>query len=165
MRKYYHQCSKCGATLTPKNWYEFYQKIHRQICKSCEQLKAKERYHRNPRIWIQRSQVYYSLHKKEIREHQNKENAERRIRVLMHYGGMPPRCDCCGEQHLDFLTIDHMKGGGCKHRKLICGSDSSTSFYRWLEKKRFPKGFRVLCSNCNLAIGKRGICPHKKEVE
>jgi hypothetical protein len=32
---------------------------------------------------------------------------------------------------------------------------------RWLRKNGFPKGFRVLCHNCNFAHGHYGYCPHK----
>lgn len=75
--------------------------------------------------------------------------------VLDHYG---KKCVCCGETNLKFLTIDHINGGGTKHRKKIKGEKITT----WLCKNNFPKGFQVLCFNCNW--GKHingGICPHK----
>lgn len=72
------------------------------------------------------------------------------------YGGY--ECACCGEKEKAFLTIDHVYGGGCKHRKEI-GSD----IYRWLRKNKYPPGFQVLCMNCQW--GKKncnGVCPHQK---
>lgn len=42
------------------------------------------------------------------------------------------------------LCIDHIDGGGNRHRKSI-----TTPFYNWLKKNGFPTGFQVLCQNCN----------------
>ena len=81
--------------------------------------------------------------------------------VIEHYGG---KCKCCGEDRLPFLNIDHPKNDGGKHRKLIAngGVASGWKTYHWLRVNNFPKGFRVLCFNCN--IGRHingGKCPHK----
>ena len=65
--------------------------------------------------------------------------------VLDHYGG---KCECCGEDSLDILTIDHINGGGKHHRREI-GVKTSIGFYRWLRENDFPPGFRVLCFNHN----------------
>jgi len=68
--------------------------------------------------------------------------------VLDHYCGEPARCVLCGIDDLRILTIDHVDGGGKKHRsshKLHGGPD----FYRWLRDQEFPPGYRVLCFNCN----------------
>jgi hypothetical protein len=81
-----------------------------------------------------------------------------RLRVLTHYGGNPPKCKCCGEKHIEFLSIDHINGGGSKERK-IYGSKLAYSIIR----RGYPKGYRVLCHNCNQALGYYGYCPHKKK--
>jgi hypothetical protein len=57
----------------------------------------------------------------------------------------------------EFLTMDHINGGGNQHRKKI-----KESIYRWLYHNNFPSGFRVLCANCNMSYGLFGYCPHKK---
>jgi hypothetical protein len=67
---------------------------------------------------------------------------KRKVLVILHYGG---KCACCGESRIEFLTIDHINGGGCKHRRRIRG----IPFYQWLIKHGLPKGYRVLCLNCN----------------
>ncbi len=72
-----------------------------------------------------------------------------------HYG---KQCVCCGEDHREFLTIDHVNGNGAEHRRV--GVMGGTAIYRWLRKNKFPEGFRTLCSNCNLAMGIYGQCPH-----
>ncbi len=76
--------------------------------------------------------------------------------VFCAYGGY--RCACCGEREPKFLSIDHINGGGQKHRKVIGGGN----FYTWLRKYNFPSGFQVLCHNCNLGRSLNGgICPHQ----
>lgn len=82
-----------------------------------------------------------------------------KLYVFNQYGGSI--CACCGETNIAFLTIDHIAGGGSKHRKeenITAGS----AFYGWLKKNNFPKGYQVLCMNCNMArVYTGGVCPHK----
>jgi len=33
--------------------------------------------------------------------------------------------------------------------------------YRWLKKQGYPKGYQVLCFNCNFASA-WGVCPHQE---
>jgi hypothetical protein len=85
----------------------------------------------------------------------------RRIRVVEAYGG---KCTCCGETELVFLAIDHIGGGGNAHRRTLTASGEiagSSNFYKWLEKNGLPKGFQVLCHNCNFAKS-HGGCPHNE---
>jgi hypothetical protein len=81
-----------------------------------------------------------------------------RLEVLQHYGGKTPVCACCGETHIEFLSIDHVDGGGTQHRLKIM---KYGGFYSWLKVNNFPSGFRVLCHNCNQSIGLYGYCPHQ----
>lgn len=85
---------------------------------------------------------------------------ERRVEVLIHYGGFPPRCICCGEMNIEFLCIDHPHGGGKEHRRKI----GTGHFYEQLIKSGFPLGLRVLCHNCNMSTGFYGYCPHEKNI-
>lgn len=64
-----------------------------------------------------------------------------------------------------FLSIDHIDGGGTKHRKEIGiknGKGGNMSF--WIIKNKFPTGFQVLCHNCNMAKGFYGQCPHRNSI-
>src|SRR5438874_1601121 len=74
------------------------------------------------------------------------------------YGG--PQCACCGTLVDEFLTMDHIDGGGNKHKQQIGGG--GTKLYYWLKRRNYPPGFQVLCMNCNFAKGKYGTCPHQK---
>jgi len=80
-----------------------------------------------------------------------------RLEVLQHYSGGTPKCACCGETEIRFLSIDHINGGGIEHRKRINGS-----IYLWLRRNNYPEGYRILCHNCNFSYGLYGNCPHQK---
>lgn len=91
------------------------------------------------------------------RDASNQRNRFNRLRVLTYYGGDPPKCACCGETFLEFLSLDHINGGGRKQRQVI-----KVRWWEWIIKNNFPPGFRVLCHNCNQSIGLYGYCPHSK---
>jgi hypothetical protein len=131
---------------------------------------------KNHEEYLRKRRDYYQKHKTEIcrknkafakahrreRRLANREYYKRlRLEVLTHYGGNPPKCACCGESHIEFLSIDHIKGGGNKHRKSLSGN---REIYRWLIKNNFPEGFQILCHNCNLSKGFYGYCPHKEGI-
>jgi hypothetical protein len=69
----------------------------------------------------------------------------------------PPSCVCCGESVVQFLSLDHINGGGNKHRKEV---GTGIGFYRWLKRNNFPEGFQTMCHNCNQAKWAYGACPH-----
>jgi hypothetical protein len=74
------------------------------------------------------------------------------------YGG---RCACCGEDQMEFLSIDHIFNDGGKLRRE--GKEATgRRFYKQLKDQGFPQGrLQVLCHNCNGAKGYYGICPHE----
>lgn len=90
-------------------------------------------------------------------ELKRKRSKDRRLLVIRHYGG---KCACCGENRIEFLSIDHVNGGGCKERK---ANRIGSHRYKHIINEKFPKKYRVLCHNCNLSLGFYKYCPHKKE--
>ena len=93
------------------------------------------------------------------RSHSKKELAYRRrlrVEVMEALGG---RCACCGETEMHFLQLDHIHGGGSQHLKRV---GDWASVYRSVKEQGFPRDqFRVLCCNCNFAIGHHRFCPHE----
>lgn len=83
----------------------------------------------------------------------------RKLRVFEYYSNGTMICNCCGENIIEFLSIDHINGGGRKHR-----AEVGKNLYRWIIRNNFPPGFQVLCNNCNMAKGIYGICPHKNPL-
>ena len=80
------------------------------------------------------------------------------MEVLNYYSNGSMSCNCCGERELEFLSIDHIDNDGYKHRKT---QGLGTGLYKWLRRNEFPKGFQVLCMNCNFGKWKKGVCPHQ----
>lgn len=66
------------------------------------------------------------------------------------------QCACCGENHYMFLSLDHINGGGNKHR----GESSSYKIYGQAVKTYQPDKYQVLCYNCNFAKSDDKECPH-----
>jgi len=101
-----------------------------------------------------------------IKERWNKLNKQRRLKLKVEcmkaYGS---KCECCGENIIEFLTLDHPDKDGKKHRK-ESGYKNVTgiAFYIRLKNQGYPKKYRlrVLCANCHIAIDKYGYCPHQK---
>jgi hypothetical protein len=93
-------------------------------------------------------------HREEERFRQFRFHQSLRRLVIGHYGG---KCACCDEERLEFLAIDHIKGGGNKHRK----TNDVQNIYAWIKRNNFPTGFRVLCHNCNMSLGFYGYCAHR----
>jgi len=148
---------------THKEWRRNYNKKY-----SPEWKKNNREYIKNWRKhWMKKNRERYNQSQREYRL-KNKEKYEKysrersrklKLEVLTHYGGNPPKCTCCGETEIIFLTIDHIDGGGREHRKKV--GDGST-FYRWLIKNNYPVGYQILCYNCNCGKAKNGgICPHQ----
>ena len=69
-------------------------------------------------------------------------------------------CKCCGETEHRFLALDHINGGGFKHRKSLGIPRNGTAFYSWVAKNNYPPELQILCHNCNMAKGFYGSCPH-----
>lgn len=80
---------------------------------------------------------------------------KQRERVIAHYGA---KCACCGETTWEFLSIDHMNGGGTQHKKEI----GAGRLVEWVIRNNFPTEIQILCHNCNQAKGFYGVCPHQR---
>jgi len=87
--------------------------------------------------------------------------------VMLHYSkklskSKIPCCNCCGEKtSLDFLCIDHISG-----RRLGNGKKDTrrgSSLYSYLISNNYPRGYQVLCWNCNSTKFVYLICPHKRK--
>lgn len=159
-------CTRCKVK---KKINEFYFKKsntgqikHISRCISCKRKIDSERnkltYKLDPEKFKRRQNLYRLNNLEKIKNQKKILYSRNRELVLNHYGSGYPKCSCCGEKEKKFLEIDHINGGGSKERKKIGGG---STFYSYLISHKYPKGFQLLCSNCNQAKGKYGICPHK----
>jgi len=99
-------------------------------------------------------QKYREANLEVLREKQRLYHARHRDQCLKHYGG---KCAVCRESRTEYLAIDHINNNGAEHRAQIGGSGAAT--HRWLVKNKFPRGFQVLCTNCNVLKARRVDAP------
>lgn len=124
-----------------------------------ERRKYKHQYYLDHREEILlRNRVWQQTHPKVMCAYSRKRQRKLRLSALGHYSEGQIKCRCCGEEHLEFLAIDHIGGGGGAHRKELKGM----RLYQWLKNQDYPKGFQVLCHNCNQSLGAYGYCPHQE---
>ena len=81
------------------------------------------------------------------RGYQRAYNAQRKLKVLSHYGpGGHLRCswpDCIVDD-IDMLTLDHIYNDGAESRKTLRADE----MYAWLVRNNFPEGnHQTLCWN------------------
>ena len=77
--------------------------------------------------------------------------------IIKEYGG---KCTCCGENKIEFLSIDHIDNTGAEHRRYL-RSLGTADIYTFLLKNNFPKdNYQILCFNCNCSKQFYGYCPH-----
>lgn len=102
---------------------------------------------------------YHRVKDKEYSKVSGKKAAQLlKAECFQFYGG---KCHCCGETKIEFLTLDHEQGNGNIHRiGLFKHNVGGTHMYRWLKKNLYPKGYTILCMNCNWATRYGKACPH-----
>ena len=155
-------------------------KIETKQCNTCKNIKLHSEFYRIKRTTISRTYwaisgsckncrgskiaKWYRNNVDKRRKYSRERNREIKKEILIEYSDNgTAACSCCEEEHIEFLTLDHIDGNGTKHRKLL-GAVGGSSLYRKLKKLNFPDKdkMRILCINCNSSIGLYGYCPHKE---
>ncbi len=155
------KCSECNINKPSSNFYTKNDK-----CKDCTTEYNRNWYKNSSEEFKKRHRArtarWAKNNKDKVSVYNKRYNLKLKIEVLSHYTDDNIRCQCpsdqCTETHLEFMSIDHINGGGHKHRKELAGI--GTLLYIWLKKKNYPSGYRVLCMNCNFSLGRSGYCPH-----
>ena len=105
----------------------------------------KERYYNKHRNTIlERNRKYKKEHPELFRRMAVNWKNKAKLEVIGHYSHGTFQCHHCGYDDIRALSIDHINGGGSKHRKSIKGY----LIYAWLRKNNYPEGYQVLCMNC-----------------
>lgn len=179
-------CPICKGRVVPKHRSPHDGPTGKKYCSyPCQNLagqrrkiaKDPEKWRKRNRAWREKNRVWYNQRAAGYRW-------RLKMDVLGHYGGDPPRCACCREDEPRFLCLDHVGGRGRIHiqrlvRKLALkerrgmtsgGNPRGTQrailggsrLYMLLRTAGYPKRprLRVLCYNCNMALGCFGRCPH-----
>lgn len=82
------------------------------------------------------------------------------------------KCSCCGEDHPQFLSLEHIQGiapyylGSSRSREAAGRKQTSTyQLYRMAKRDNWdPTKYECLCINCNFADGHFGACPHRSGI-
>lgn len=151
--------------MTPQQ--RFYQKnkeLCRQRVKACYYADQEKSRERGRAYWDKK---LAKMSPEELKAHRladaakaTKRYMERKDQIFAAYGGYV--CKCCGELEKSFLSVDHIENNAQQMIRDGLHKRGSASFYNWLVKNKFPKGFQILCMNCQ--FGKKhnnGVCPHQ----
>lgn len=131
------------------------EKIMAHVCPICKIEKDENSFYKRANRGTNQSYCK-DCSKEKHKEH----NHKLKLEIFEVYGGA--KCACCGEnKHHSFLAIDHIKGNGSAHRRSLNMPSGGYRFYSWLKRDGYPKGYQVLCHNCNVAKAIMGECPHK----
>ena len=93
---------------------------------------------------------HYAMNRDKERDRGNLKYLIGRLEALDYYSNGTLKCLMCGEDRIGCLVLDHIDGGGLKHRREV---GTGQRFIAWLKKNKYPAGLRVLCANCHLLYG------------
>jgi hypothetical protein len=83
--------------------------------------------------------------------------ARLKLQLIDAFGG---KCQCCGESHPCFLTLEHIVP--VRHAKQ---TRQCVQLLRDARRDGWdPTKYELLCMNCNMATGLFGKCPHRAQV-
>uniref|UniRef100_A0A6M3JZH6 Putative HNH endonuclease n=1 Tax=viral metagenome TaxID=1070528 RepID=A0A6M3JZH6_9ZZZZ len=118
-------------------------------CRPCRNSQKRAWALCNPDKVQAQHKCYYKNNRQYAKQRAQDYRVKLKYTVLEHYSRGEPKCAVCGEKDIIVLCIDHINGHGQEHRRQI-GRTSGSAFYNWLIINGFPKGFQVLCFNCNM---------------
>lgn len=162
-------CKRCKEILSTDKFYIQKRKLKGGItrnyfgsyCIECKKIKRKEHYNKNINYYRQKRQEWAKKNPDRIKELARKHRQKVRLKCLEAYSDKDIMCRCCGEREISFLAIDHIENNGAESKRKG-EPKGGVGFFTFLIRNNFPKGFQVLCHNCNMAKSLYGSCPHNK---
>jgi hypothetical protein len=149
-------CKTCGETKPPAEFYLNGTAANGgNICLDCKRARDARSRERQADSIREASAAFRERNRDRLNAENRAKARALREQVLDAYG---TECACCHETRYEFLTLDHIGGGGRAHRLATNGR-----VYADLKRKGFPPGYRTLCWNCNASRGRYGYCPHERE--
>lgn len=153
-KRYYdghkEQCKKATYSWRARNLEKTREISRRSHAKHQDEILVyNQRYYlENMEEMRQRGRTDYHKDPIKSRKRQRDENARVKLSVLSAYS-VDGKIQClgCGISDTDVLCLDHINNNGVEDRRTI---GQGTILYHWLEKHSFPKGYQVLCFNCNM---------------
>lgn len=116
----------------------------------------------NPESGRKSGKKYRLSHKELLKKINDEYRMKLKSDVIRIYSSNKNECFCCHEKDIRFLVIDHVNGRKSEgHDKKMTGY----KLYLWLKKNNYPKGYQVLCQNCNFSKFIHGECIHTVKLE
>ena len=148
------RCSKCKTT---KRKEEFSRNKNSSDglchwCKKCSRRKENLAY-KNPVVRKQRLERAKEAYRQNPEKHHARKRDYYKKIVEEVFKLLGNKCKKCGEADKRLLQIDHINGGGRKHKKSL--DNSWWRYYNCVKKsvKKNKKEYRLLCANCNWIDG------------
>lgn len=110
--------------------------------------KARTRWWENRDKYIAKNKEFREKNKDALSKKQNEYYNSLRLNAINHYSNGTMICKFCGNNVVHQLCLDHIDGGGTKHRKLNHGV-RGRSVFSWVKQNGYPPIFQILCYNCN----------------
>lgn len=142
------QCTRCKTQYpTGRNFYRDAQKSDglTSQCKRCIRETRIDFYDRTRAKRLEYSRKHYQEHKEQRKK---RANDRRRAKVVEIFTKLGDKCSICGFDNNVALQIDHINGGGYRHRKVSGGGETY-----YCDILRNISSFRLLCANCNFIQG------------
>ncbi len=145
------RCSKCGEVTPNPSWCNRCTLLYQALYREAHLEERREKQRKYDKDHTRERNTYYEAHRDEYRDRKKQREDQLRKNTFRRYG---EKCACCGST--TNLTIDHINGGGSKHREAIgLGARAAgIPFYRWLYRMYYPPGYQTLCRRCNTSKGK-----------
>ncbi len=159
-KKYYAslpkiQCRELGCSeMTLATTLSGYCKIHRgkyQMRKYMEEHpEYVNRMRENTKIWNRNRRI---MDRVGVAKKGRAFREKLKIEVFSHYSNGFPKCNKCGYIDIRALCLDHINNDGAEHRKKLTKNSyrggNAIAIYLDVRRRNYPKGFQVLCHNCN----------------
>lgn len=139
-------CASCGKPLGRKS--------AKGLCRACYRREYKKTHRKQT---LESGRAYYRRNKPAFQAKLQLARQRLRVAMIRALGG---KCACCGETEVKFLCLDHIKSGG---RREYENKGGPIAVWRRAIREGLPQDkYRILCWNCNAALGLLGSCPHSQ---
>ena len=140
-----HICRICKVALSEENSYQYNLQHGDWICRKCSIERANQWNQSHKERHSMNTKTYRQKHIGEVKKRLHNYNQRIKYAVISHYS---PSLNCvnCSVDNIHVLTVHHINNDGARDR-ILRGLGSA--FYRSLIKEGFPKGYEILCMNCN----------------
>lgn len=163
--KYRHARKSTRKTITRRNKMLADTNYAEKIRKDARE-RARKRHNekRSDPSYMLKKKKYSSEYERKDKENRKCKTLSTKVSFFSLISNGNVRCECCGIDDIDFLTLDHIQNDGAKEKKEISNGQGGQWLYAKIMKNKSKvshERYRILCFNCNSARGAMGVCPHE----